>query len=147
MIAIQSNKKLMFPPASVGFIKMEIDLIQNKPSEGIYEIRIVDSCIYTITETIPSLELDGASGENQVETTKVLASTIRFKTYTYEWLNQLGNLLQIHITDFSSSTDYINELFRKGLLLITQQECQQGISMPGKGMYFSEAQDWEIINI
>ena len=30
------------------------------------------------------------------------------------------------------------------LLLTTQQECQQGISIPGKGMYFSEAQDWMI---
>ena len=147
MIAIQSNKRLQFPPASVGFIKMEMDLIQNKPSEGLYELRIVDSCIDTITETVSSLKPDGTPEENQVETTKVLASTTRFKTYTYEQLNQLGNLLQINTTDFSSLTDYINELFRKGLLLITQQECQQGISMPGKGMYFSEAQDWEIINI
>ena len=145
MIAIQSNKKLMFPPASVGFIKMEIDLIQNKPSEGLYEIRIVDSCIDITTETIPLLESDGTPVENQVETTKVLASTTRFKTYTYEQLNQLGNLLQINITDFPSLTDYINELFRRGLLLTTQQECERGLSVPGKGMYFSEAQDWVII--
>ena len=145
IIAIQSNKKLQFPPANVGFIKMEIDLIQNKPSEGLYEIRIVDSCIDITTETIPLLESDGTPGENQVETTKVLASTTRFKTYTYEQLDQLGNLLQINIRDFSSFTDYINELFRRGLLLTTQQECQLGISMPGKGMYFSEEQDWAIV--
>ena len=145
IIAIQSNKKLMFPPASVGFIKMEIDLIQNKPSEGLYEIRIVDSCIDTITETVSSLKPDGTPEENQVETTKVLASITRFKTYTYDQLDQLGNLLQINITDFSSLTDYINELFRRGLLLTTQQECQKGISGEGKGMYFSEAQDWVIV--
>ena len=27
------------------------------------------------------------------------------------------------------------------LLIITQQECQKGISREGKGMYFSEVQD------
>ena len=145
MIAIQSNKKLQFPPASIGYVRMEIDLIQDKPSEKLYELRIVDSCIDTTVETVPILSLDGTTEEKQVETTKVLASTTRSKTYTYEELNQLGKFLQISTTDFPSLTDYINELFRKGLLLTTQQECQKGVSVEGKGMYFSEAQDWEIL--
>ena len=145
MIAIQSNKKLQFPPASIGYVRMEIDLIQDKPSEKLYELRIVDSCIDTTVETVPILSLDGTTEEKQVETTKVLASTTRSKTYTYEELNQLGKFLQISTTDFPSLTDYINELFRKGLLLTTQQECQKGVSVEGKGMYFSEAQDWEIV--
>ena len=145
MIAIQSNKKLQFPPASIGYVRMEIDLIQDKPSEKLYELRIVDSCIDTTVETVPILSLDGTTEEKQVETTKVLASTTRSKTYTYEELNQLGKFLQISTTDFPSLTDYINELFRKGLLLTTQQECQKGVSIEGKGMYFSEVQDWEII--
>ena len=93
----------------------------------------------------PILNEDGSTEEKQVEITKVLASTTRSKTYTYEELNQLGKFLQISTTDFPSLTDYINELFRKGLLLTTQQECQKGVSVEGKGMYFSEAQDWEII--
>lgn len=50
MIAIQSNKKLQFPPANVGYVKMEIDLIQNKPIEEVYEIRIIDTCFDIVLE-------------------------------------------------------------------------------------------------
>ena len=57
----------------------------------------------------------------------------------------LGKILQLKDSDFPSLTDYINELFRQGLLITTQQECQKGISGEGKGMYFSEAQDWIIV--
>ncbi|MCW0524143.1 hypothetical protein OKE68_07440, partial [Riemerella anatipestifer] len=64
----------------------------------------------------------------------------RIKVYTYEELEQLSKLLRLNLEDFESYTDYINELFRKGLLIITQKECQEG-----KGMYFSESQDWEIV--
>lgn len=52
--------------------------------------------------------------------------------------------IQLNV-DFSDNTltlENINELFREGLLLTTQLECQQGISTPGRGMYFSETQDW-----
>ena len=33
----------------------------------------------------------------------------------------------------------------QGLLITTQQECQKGISGEGKGMCFSEIQDWTIV--
>ena len=45
MIAIKSTKKLQFPPASIGYVTMEIDLVQNKPKEEVYELRIVEECI------------------------------------------------------------------------------------------------------
>ena len=50
IIAIKSNKKLQFPPTSIGYVVMEIDLIQNKPKEGIYELRIVDRCVEDVLE-------------------------------------------------------------------------------------------------
>ena len=50
MIAIKSNKKLQFPPASVGYVTMEIDLIQNKPKEELYELRIIDTCTDSVIE-------------------------------------------------------------------------------------------------
>ena len=59
MVAIQSTKKLQFPPASVGYVKMEIDLIQNKPSEEIYEVRIVDTCFDNVKEEIETLNEKG----------------------------------------------------------------------------------------
>ena len=54
-------------------------------------------------------------------------------------LDQLSTYLNVDMT-VGNLRENINELFRKGLLLITQMECQKG-----EGMYFSEAQDWEII--
>lgn len=145
MIAIKSNKKLQFPPASVGYIIMEIDLIQNKPKEKLYELRIVDTCTDTVIEKITVPNIQGEMEEQNTEVLKTLGTNVRLKTYTYDELAMLGKILQLNVLDFPSLTDYINELFRQGLLITTQQECQKGISGEGRGMYFSEAQDWEII--
>ena len=145
MIAIQSNKKLQFPPASVGFIKMEIDLVQNKPKEEVYELRIVDTCTDVVLEKTPVFNIQGEVEEEEKEVVKVLGTNVRSKIYTYQELSQLGQILKLNVSDFPSLTDYINELFKQGLLITTQQECQKGISGEGKGMYFSEAQDWIIV--
>ena len=145
MIAIQSNKKLQFPPASIGYVTMEIDLIQNKPKEGVYELRILDTCTDVVIEKTPVLNMQGEIEEEEKEVVKVLGTNFRYKSYTYQELTQLGQILNIDASNFPSLIDYINELFKQGLLVTTQQECQEGISGEGKGMYFSEAQDWVII--
>ena len=145
MIAIQSNKKLQFPPASIGYVTMEIDLIQNKPKEEVYELRIVDTCTDVVIEKTPVLNMQGEIEEEEKEVVKVLGTNFRYKSYTYQELTQLGQILNIDASNFPSLIDYINELFKQGLLVTTQQECQEGISGEGKGMYFSEAQDWVII--
>ena len=145
IIAIKSNKKLQFPPTSIGYVVMEIDLIQNKPKEGIYELRIVDRCVEDVLEKVHIVNEQGESEEKDVLIEKTIASTTRFKTYTYDEIKELGNALNLNPNDYKSLTDYINDLFRQGLLITTQQECQKGISGEGKGMYFSEAQDWVII--
>ena len=142
MVAIQSNKKLMFPPASVGFIKMEIDLIQNKPSEELYEVRIVDTCFDNVKEKVETLNEKGEIVEEIKDTVKVFGTNVRIKVYPYAQLKQLATQLNVDFSDNTLTLENINELFREGLLLITQLECQQGISTPGRGMYFSEAQDW-----
>ena len=145
MIAIKSNKKLQFPPASVGYVTMEIDLIQNKPKEELYELRIIDTCTDSVIEKISVPNIQGEIEEQSTEVLKVLGTNIRTKSYTYEELSQLGQILKLNVSNFPSLTDYINELFRQGLLIITQQECQKGISGEGKGMYFSEVQDWILV--
>ena len=145
MIAIQSNKKLQFPPASVGFIKMEINLIQNKPYEELYEVRMVDTCFDNVKEEIETLNEKGEVVKSTVDTVKVFGTNVRIKVYPYAQLKQLATQLNVDFSDNTLTLENINELFREGLLLTTQLECQQGISTPGRGMYFSEAQDWEII--
>lgn len=145
MIAIKSNKKLQFPPASVGFIKMEINLIQNKPYEELYEVRMVDTCFDNVKEEIETLNEKGEVVKSTVDTVKVFGTNVRIKVYPYAQLKQLATQLNVDFSDNTLTLENINELFREGLLLTTQLECQQGISTPGRGMYFSEAQDWEII--
>ena len=145
MIAIQSNKKLQFPPASIGYVTMEIDLIQNKPNDEVYELRIIDTCTDVVIEKTFVPNIQGEIEEQEKEVVKILGTNIRSKSYTYQELSQLGQILNLNISNFPSLTDYINELFRQGLLITTQQECQKGISGEGRGMYFSEIQDWIIV--
>ena len=145
MIAIQSNKKLQFTPASIGYVTMEIDLIQNKPNDEVYELRIIDTCTDVVIEKTFVPNIQGEIEEQEKEVVKILGTNIRSKSYTYQELSQLGQILNLNISNFPSLTDYINELFRQGLLITTQQECQKGISGEGRGMYFSEIQDWIIV--
>ena len=93
----------------------------------------------------PVLNTQGEIVEEEKEVVKVLGTNFRYKSYTYQELSQLGQTLNLDASNFPSLIDYINELFKQGLLVTTQQECQEGISGEGKGMYFSEAQDWAII--
>lgn len=148
MIAIQTNKDMIFN-SSKGRIRMEIDVIQNKPNQGLYEMRIVDSVNKDVEEE-QEVPVTSEDGTITYETQKVIVNKIldvkppRFKTMTYE---ELDNLVQFLDVDMSQGNlrENINNLFRKGLLIVTQQECVNGISgEPGRGMYFTEAQDWEI---
>lgn len=151
-VAIKSNKRLMFPPASIGYVEMEIDLIQNKPGEGLYNLRIVDTCFDFENKEVLTYDKDGAiindADGNPIMKTiqqkKILEKNIRQKSYTYEDLSQLGQMLNVDFSE-GTMTDNINHIFEQGLLITTQMECRQGLTGEGKGMYFSEVQDWEIV--
>ena len=158
-IAIQSNVKLQFPPASFGYVKMEIDLIQNKPIEKVYEVRIIDTCFDKIFEKqlkkdyIPKFVDENStilseplsSDYEEVEVINIMATSTRFKKFSYEELKQLAAFVSVDFSDSNIVIDNINTLFKKGLITITQMECQKGISGKGRGMYFSEVQDWNLI--
>lgn len=128
---------------------MQIDLIQNNTFNS-YTMRIIDSCVKEVTEDVqvPVLEDNGAvTMETQSRTyLKVLEKKEpRFKTITYTELDALAEILDVDITQ-GNLRENIDELFRRGLLVITQKECANGISgEPGRGLYFTEAQDWEIV--
>lgn len=141
-IAIKSNKDLMFPPSYRGIVTTEIDLIQNKPAHEVYELRIIDTCTKQVEEEIENFNPETQQTETKTVTiTKVLGTPVtRLKSYKYAELGQLSAVLNLNTEDFETQTDYINELFRQGLLITTQQECEAG-----SGMYFSEASDWEIV--
>ncbi|MBU8884078.1 hypothetical protein KSK37_13370 [Kaistella sp. DKR-2] len=145
MIAIKSNKDLMFPPSFKGTVTMKMDLIQNKPDQQVYEIRITDTCTKEVEEEIEvSVDTDG---ENQTQTQTQLVTKqfgkeqVRFKTMSYAELDALASELNIDLSDKTQLRENINELFRQGFLLVTQKEC-----LEGRGIYFSEAQDWETVN-
>jgi len=142
MIAIESKKDLLFPPSYRGKITMKIDMVINRPDTESYEMRITDTCTKTVQKTVPVLNANGAP-TGQQETRNVLEPVgkpvVRFKTMTYAELDALANGLDITIAA-GNMTENFNNLFRKGLLVVTQQECQKG-----EGMYFSEAADWKIV--
>lgn len=130
MIAIKSNKELYFPSGK-GVVTMSIDMIINRPELGVYEMRIVDTCEREVTV-----------GEETV--TQFVGFITRFKTMTYEELDELVVLLDVDMT-VGSLRENINELFRQGLLIVTKKECVDGIyGEPGLGQYASQAEDWEI---
>lgn len=135
MIAIKTKKQIQFPPSHKGFVKMEMDLIQNLPSENQYKLRILDTCY--IEEEVNSEVNEDSKLIVQKKLGKVIT---RFKTLTYDQLDQLSHALNVDMSDKTKLRENINELFRHGLLFITQQECQDG-----EGHYFTEATDWEIV--
>ena len=144
MIQIKSNKILMFPPSYRGFVTMTIDIIQNHPNDQLYTMRLVDSC-YKIEQEERDVYSVDENGE-EVHTTETIDvkvklgnDIVRFKTMTYAELDQLATILNVDMT-VGVLRENINELFRQGLLLTTQQEA-----INGEGMYFSEPQDWEIV--
>lgn len=134
----------MFPPSFKGTVTMRIDLIQNKPEEEIYEMRIIDTCTKEVEEDFEvSVEVDGEI-QTQIQTQLIIKQIgqqiVRFKTMTYAELDTFSLSLNIDMSDKTKLRENINELFRQGLLLITQKEC-----LEGQGNYFSQAQDWEIV--
>ena len=143
MIAIQSNKNLKFFPSYTGKITMVMDLIQNKPEQKVYEMRIIDSCKKVIQKEFPLIGEDGLpTGETEMKNVdEIQGKTItRFKLMSYDELDQLAIKLNVDMSDKTKLRENINELFRQGLLAITQKEC-----IEEQGIYFSEAQDWEIV--
>lgn len=141
-IAIESTRKLPFDPVVriEGFVKVEIDLYQ-RTEKGWY-LRIVDTCTYEVEEM-----REQSNPENSEETIKVPVmvekqkSVIREKEYPAEFLNTLAIAVNAKelIKNESFALD-LDKLFKAGLLALTQKEC-----MEGKGVYFSETQDWEIV--
>ena len=132
MIAIRTNKEVKFM-GGTGIVTLTIDFPIIRFSEKIYELRITDSCYKEST-------VDGVTTRK-----KVGKDIVRSKKYSYEQMQELINNLEMDVTKNTILGD-IEEMFRLGLLAVTQKECIDGISgVEGQGMYYSEAQDWGIV--
>lgn len=154
-IAIISTKKLPFPPTRRGVVMMDIELIQILPHEEKYELTIIDRCLAIEQEKIntPIYKKNEETGENDIvgykeETVERVVEVDKKyrpgKTFTFKQLDQLSAMLKLNREQFPSETQYINEMFRQGLIIVTQKECMDGLSGEGTGMYFSKRNEWKI---
>lgn len=149
MIAIQTKTADKIFNSSKGRIQLEIDLFQNDLTEGKYSLRIVESVNKVVTEQmrVPKVQPDGSVVFVMEDVTykKVLdKKEPRIRPMSYEQLDTLASQLDITFTPDSLRVN-IEEIFRYGLLYFTQQDCINGISEPGVGIFFTSAEDWEIV--
>lgn len=150
MIAIKSNKPLTFDPVTreMGTITVSIESYIRNPINKTFTLNIVDLVEYESSTEIQSRVLVGLD-ENNEEVYEIQPKTVRVKrkkqvnrtkTYPEAQLIELAQTLGITEVNISNIIYRLDELFLKGLLAITQQEC-----LEGKGIYLSEAEDWEIV--
>lgn len=151
MIAIKSNKPLTFNPVSreMGVITVSIDSYMRNTKDDTFTLYITDLVEYVAPVTVKVREVVGLDENNQ-EVYEMVEKTIfadrrkqmsRTKTYKVEELITLGRSLGISDIEVRTLVEKTDELFRKGLLAITQMECVEG-----RGIYMSEAGDWFIHN-
>ncbi|MDY3522024.1 hypothetical protein D1J36_008000 [Riemerella anatipestifer] len=158
-IQLRSTKELNFPPFHKGYITIDVDLIQNKPKEEKYELRIVDTCTKEVEEEIQvpiypdNFDHTDFSEENQnkvtfetrkQKVTKILGTpNVRFSIQTYEQTKQLVQLLQSKTQIKQIDLDEaIIEAFRQGLYLITKDEIE---NKDLKWYGCESINDWEIV--
>lgn len=146
MIAIRSNKELFFGEAKAGFIRMEIEEIINRPSTQTYALRIVDTCFKEIEEEVEVWnETEGVMKTEKIKDERIQGHKTRYVSYSYDQVKILAEVLKLNKSKFPSEVEYINELFKLGLLIVTQKECKESLTgYENKGMYLSEATDWEL---
>lgn len=146
MIAIRSNKELFFGEAKLGFIRMEVEEIINRPASQTYTLRIVDTCFKEIEEEIEVWnETEGVMKTEKIKDERIQGQKTRYVSYSYNHIKGLADALKLDKSKFPSEVEYINELFKLGLLIVTQKECKESLAgYENKGMYLSEATDWEL---
>ena len=142
-IVIQSKRKLPFDLVSrvEGIIKVEIDLYQR--TENGWYLRLVDTCTYEekVKIQVPNPE-NPEEKIGQTITKERTQSVIREREYPVEFLNQLAMVANAKnlIQNETFALD-LDKLFQVGLLALTQKECTED-----KGIYLSNAEDWEIVH-
>lgn len=151
MIKIISNTELTFDPVTrvKGIIEVEIINYTRNIVQGTYNLTLQDSVLIPTKMMEPyhipaKYNEDGSIKEPERWEEREIVymereSRIRNRVYKDAELNQLIAGLQV---EEPISIENIDDVFRDGLLFITQMECDQG-----KGIYFSKSEDWEPYSI
>lgn len=151
MIKIQSVRELTFDPVTrvTGIIEVEIINYTRNVVQGTYNLTLQDSVLIPTTMMEPfhipaKYNEDGSikepeRWEEREVTYMERESRIRNRVYKDAELNQLIAGLQV---EEPITIENIDDVFRDGLLYITQMECDQN-----KGIYFSKSEDWEPYSI
>ena len=146
-IAIETNKEFQFDGDRTGFIRMEIRSVTNDIISEMYTLNILDS-VFKV-ETVQVRKDDPTGEDDKFETSVArfnIGSKLRTVTRSYKELDALAKLLNLKREDFKNESHYVNSLFRKGLLLITQRECLEGYMGTNLGRYKTTAVDWKDVS-
>lgn len=143
-IAIKTREKFFFKGATKGFIEIKIKLAQLIFEERKWELVLQDTC-YDFFETE---KLREGTDDNPIFDTVTYRKDLDYeirpnRTFTFEEIDELAKITEVDKNNFYNDMDYIKEVFRKGLLHITKEECKKGILEEGKGMYNTSHTDWE----
>lgn len=138
-IAIKTKKALRFFPSYEGIITVKIESITHRPEQGIYELRLIDMCSKMELKEFPIPTMTGTEMVSKEIEVMQGAPHHRSKTMTYADLDALTTNFDFDRENLNER-ELMDEMFRQGLLLVTQMECAKG-----EGLYFSQAADWEIV--
>ena len=98
MITIKSNKELFFGQAKVGYVRMAIDTITNRPSERTYELKIIDTCFKIEQEEIPTYNEATSTYEKKTAMVEVpIARKERYVIYNYDTIEGLAKVLNLMV--------------------------------------------------
>lgn len=142
-IAIVTQDKFIFKGSVKGYIETKMSLPQLLPEEKVWEIVFQDTCFDIVTEKVYDSESDS---DKEVEVVKELGFEIRpNKRFSFEQVDAIAKQTGVDKNSFDSDMEYIIEVLKKGLLYITQKECEEGIFEKGVGMYGTPASTWKIV--
>lgn len=146
-IAIETTKEFQFDGDRAGYIRMEIQSVTNDIISEIYTLNILDSAFKV--EEVQVRKENPESEDDIFETSTArfnIASKLRTISKSYKDLDNLAKLLGLKRENFKTETQYINTLFSKGLMVITQNECVSGYMGENLGRYKTTAMDWKDVS-
>lgn len=137
---IVTKEKFILKENFKGFIETKVYLIQIVPEEKSWYLSLQDTCFDMVLKRIFNSD---TNQEEEVIMREDYAYIQRpGKKFSNEEIDNIAKLVNINRQSFSSEVEYIYSVFQKGLLLITQQECNKGILETGKGLYGTTAETW-----
>ena len=141
---IVTKEKFILKGSFKGFIETKIYLIQIVPEENSWYLSLQDTCFDMVVKK--QFNEDTKQEEEIIVREDYDYIQRPGKKFTNEQIDQIAKAVNLNRQSFTSEVDYIFNTFQKGLLLITQNECNQGVLETGKGLYGTTAETWMEFN-